>query len=331
MQEDTTASRSYGGTGLGTTISKKLTTLLKGKISFKSVLNKGTTFWVEIPFQLTDQKVNVTMENQIAEDFKKITKKYNILLVEDYIPNQKIAEEHLKNMGCSVDIASNGMEAVQKFNAKSYDLVLMDVQMPKMNGFEATEIIQLTNKNKSVPIVGLTANAFADDRKKCIQSGMKDVITKPFRKSTFARKVSYWLTNKEATQNNNDQIIEKDNKYEGKAFDFEALLEEVDNNNELMKELVEEFFLAIDDQTPKIEKASEENDFETIRSHTHSIKGGALNLFFTNIGNTAARIEKYSKHKIDTYLIPVLIHDLIKNINEVKSAWKTHKEKEKVK
>ena len=131
-------------------------------------------------------------DQKIPSKVKSLQNK-KILLAEDYEVTQKIAAFYLKKIGCQIDFANNGKEAIDKFNKNNYDLILMDIQMPEMNGVDATKLIKKKINGKSIPILGLTANTFASDVKRYLKEGMDDVITKPFKKRKFLKKVTYWL------------------------------------------------------------------------------------------------------------------------------------------
>ncbi len=185
-QVDTSTTKNYGGTGLGLSIAKRLVMLMKGDIGMESVQDKGSVFW----FTTRLEKSNLTAETahimEIRENPEdKPFKMLNILLAEDNEINQKIIQYSLTNAGYEVDIAKNGQEAIDKYNEGDYDLVLMDVQMPILDGFEATAYIRNmeslgVNNKKHTPIVALTANAMKGDREKCIDAGMDEYLSKPF-------------------------------------------------------------------------------------------------------------------------------------------------------
>ncbi|NNF01745.1 MAG: response regulator [Bacteroidia bacterium] len=185
--QDTT--RKYGGTGLGLTITKELVELHGGKIAVKSEFGKGTTFYCDIPYEISE--IAVQEESADAGDTVELSG-IKILLVEDNDFNQIVAvdtlEETIKDV--SVDIAANGKIAIDMVLANSYDLVLMDIQMPEMNGFEATKAIRkLTEEKRGIPIIAMTANAARSEVEECINSGMNDHVPKPFETSDLLKKI----------------------------------------------------------------------------------------------------------------------------------------------
>ncbi len=188
-QVDKSTTRKYGGTGLGLMISKNLTQMMDGEIGVESVEGVGSTFWFFIFLELSDEESynKQRRENNASHEHKTHTQlKLHILLAEDNKINQKVAMLNLENLGYQVDIANNGKEAVEKFENNYYDLIFMDVQMPEMDGVEACKRIrELENKSggtKKIPIIAMTANTSEDERKKYMEVGMDEYISKPFKR-----------------------------------------------------------------------------------------------------------------------------------------------------
>jgi CheY-like chemotaxis protein len=191
-QADGSNSRRHGGTGLGLAISKQLADLMKGKISVTSMLDQGSTF----TFQLSLPFRGIA-SNQGVDRSASATPRLSgrVLLVEDNPVNQLVTVGLLKSLGLDAEVASDGQEGVKKVAMQRYDLVLMDCQMPNMDGFAATRIIraQYYSSESELPIIALTANAMKDDREQCLQSGMNDYLSKPVRKELLAETIRHWL------------------------------------------------------------------------------------------------------------------------------------------
>ncbi len=191
-QTDKSTSRKYGGSGLGLAISKKLTGLMQGQIGVKSRKGEGSTFWftfrMKIARDLLTAKTKKTKINQAS------AKSLNVLLVDDNAINRKVAMFTLQKLGHRVESAVDGKEAVDKYTQGDYDVILMDVQMPVMDGYEATAAIRSLQEDPDRPqsrIVAMTANAEKGEMEKCIELGMDDYISKPFKSEDLEKKLKH--------------------------------------------------------------------------------------------------------------------------------------------
>jgi len=176
VQEDSSTTRKYGGTGLGLSISKALVELLGGKIGLKSTLGMGSSFYFHIPLI---EICEINSQEELDQHKNKLSGK--VLIVEDNKSNQLLMDILLDELGLDSDIANDGVEAVNimKSNANEYNLILMDENMPNMNGIEATKIIKTIDEAKNIPIIAVTANAIKGDREKFIEAGMDNYLPKP--------------------------------------------------------------------------------------------------------------------------------------------------------
>lgn len=184
-QVDESITRKYGGTGLGLAISQEIIRLMNGEIGVQSCIGLGTTFWFTARFEKNtdDSKTDLPInKNETIHKIMLDDKKLKILLAEDNIVNQKLALILLGKYGFDVDAVMNGKDAVKALKKTHYDMVFMDVQMPEMDGYEATQMIRNSESgvlNNEIPIVAMTAYAMKGDREKCIDAGMDDYISKP--------------------------------------------------------------------------------------------------------------------------------------------------------
>jgi len=192
-QADGATSRKYGGTGLGLTICKRLIELMGGTIGFDSVPGGGSTFWFEAPLKVPAIKAHPVEPAQAAsapvavgEASPDHQEGPRILLAEDNPINQEVIRGFLKHRNWSCDVAADGAQAVEAFQNRGYDLILMDIQMPGMDGFEATgEIRNLGEAGLAIPIVALTANAMRGDERRCLTAGMDGYVSKPIDRPRF--------------------------------------------------------------------------------------------------------------------------------------------------
>ncbi len=185
-QSDKTTSRMYGGTGLGLAIVKQLAELQQGTVTVKSEVGKGSVFTVHIPYKVKAQSVKKEVAAQEVKNG--MLQGLRILIAEDNLINQKVVVYTLKNQGAEVSIAGNGKEAIAALGADHHHLILMDLQMPEMDGYQATKYIR-NEMNNSIPIIAMTADAMKGESDKCIDAGMQDYISKPFDPQDLFNKI----------------------------------------------------------------------------------------------------------------------------------------------
>ena len=194
-QGDGSTTRKYGGTGLGLAIVRQLILMMGGRIGVESEPGQGSVFWCELDFPVA------TMGRQGEEQKAEATQaegalQGHILLVEDNKVNQMVAAKMLDAMGLTVDLAENGEKALAALAGKHYDLVLMDCQMPVLDGYQATRAFRAQEEakgEKPLPIIAMTANAMQGDREKCLEAGMNDYLAKPVKKELLRKLLGQWL------------------------------------------------------------------------------------------------------------------------------------------
>ena len=196
-QADNSTTRQYGGTGLGLTICRRIVELMGGEIGVNSAVGKGSTFWLTIPLEVIPE-IEATLEPKITDSSievptNKSAETISILVVEDYPDNRDLLLFMLNSSGYQTDSVNNGREALDRLAQQNYDLILMDCQMPIMDGYQATgEIRKREGTERHTIIIGLTANAMSSDRQKCLNAGMDDYLSKPIDFTIAIQMIQKW-------------------------------------------------------------------------------------------------------------------------------------------
>jgi CheY-like chemotaxis protein len=290
QQASSGTSRLYGGTGLGLAIVKQLVEPQGGSIRVRSTVNEGSTFSFTLSFQKTNAEAE--LENEIMELDSEI-KNIKVLVVEDIPLNQLLMKTLLDDFGFARDIAENGKIAIDKLKENDYDIILMDLQMPEMNGFEATEYIRNTMKSK-IPIIALTADVTTVDLAKCKAVGMNDYIAKPIDERLLYSKI-VGILKKPKLAKLAAQLNENLEDKKIKCIDLVYLNQRTKSNPKLMMEMIS-LYLA---QTPPlintIKQSLEEKNWDLLGAAAHKmIPSFSIMGISTNFENIAKNIQEFA-------------------------------------
>jgi PAS domain S-box-containing protein len=289
-QADESVTRRYGGTGLGLTIARQLVELQKGRIEVNSQEHIGSTFTVYIPYAIGSTKASRLASQHVASNMTITTQSVRVLLVEDNDINRLYAKSILQTWKCNTDIAENGLIAIEKLKSNSYDVILMDVQMPVMDGYEATKAIRMMPHPVGItPIVALTANATKIDIDRCLVAGMNDYLSKPFTPEDLYQMLFEKL--KIVPVSASEVKIPTINK----QYDLEYLKNMSGNNQEFIKEMLQTFVQSIPNSLREMEDALNLSDFAKLARVTHQIKPSMTLLGINHLKDLAVQIEGLAK------------------------------------
>ena len=287
-QADESVTRRYGGSGLGLTIARQLVELQNGRIEVQSQEHIGSTFTVHIPYAVGSTKVSKQTPH-IASHVDVTTRNVRVLLVEDNDINRLYAKSILQTWKCNTDIAENGLIAIEKLKSNSYDVILMDVQMPVMDGYEATKAIRMMPQpTGNTPIVALTANATKIDVEKCLVAGMNDYLSKPFTPEDLYEMLFEKLKIVPASASEVKPATSR-------QFDLAYLRNISGNNHEFIKEMLQTFVQSIPNSLTEMEEALTLSDFIKISRVAHQIKPSMTLLGINELKDSAIHIEELAK------------------------------------
>lgn len=335
QQADTSTTRKYGGTGLGLVISKQLALLMDGEVGAESEVGKGSTFWFTVKLAINRSMGEENKPLNINKNSVETIEEARILLVEDNDLNQQVAIEILEDFGFFIDVAENGEIAVKKVSEEQYDIVLMDMQMPVMDGVEATKEIRKNPKYISLPIIAMTANAMASDRERCIQAGMNDHITKPIDPKELFSTLLKWISDKKIKAKKVEKPLIKST-YDDFGFnipglDFRIGLRTVLGKKKSYISLLRKYSLGQNDVFIRIQKLLSKGDWHSAERLAHTLKGLSGSIGAAGIQAKAAEVETaIREHASDNVLNPIIKEASVMLIKMIRSLEDVLPEEENV-
>ena len=340
-QADSSTTRQFGGTGLGLAICKELVHLMGGEISVESTVGKGSRFWFELEFEIGDQSAANSHASPTAEiQFKRKLRPLKVLVAEDNSVNQEIAKFTLLDAGHSVDIVSNGLEAVAAVQDTAYDIVLMDAHMPHMDGMTATKKIrELRSPLSDIPIISLTADAMVGDRERFLEAGMNDYISKPFDVDNLLNTMAYHVGEarvpppKPASLNTGivplqTQASEFDESESGLAPEISESLRQ--KKPDLWNRLVDIFLTETPHSLNTLQNAIIDGDFTKARMAAHTIKSSSANMGALKLADLSNQAETAAE-TADAENTSVLFQEMLDEYEVVSAALRDKVPKEAVK
>ncbi|MGD1840561.1 MAG: PAS domain S-box protein [Thermonemataceae bacterium] len=305
-QLDHSSTKAFSGTGLGLAISKQLTELMEGDIGVTSSPKEGSTFWFTFKTRASTQLVSdlEQAEEKSITQLSFIEKTPHILVVDDNAINRKVAAEILTQVGSQVVVAQSGQEAIEKVQQSHYDIILMDIQMPDMDGIVTTQHIKALNLPTTPPIIAMTAYSMNEDEARFLAQGLDGYIAKPIKATALVEKVKSVLglqTSPRATITLPDtdnfplldrEVVQQLSKYGGITFVRESLVE---------------FVTEATQQLARCRQYSKQQDYEAIRKELHTLKGNAGTLGVAQLAQQATLLEKSLKSQVPQNLNQQLI------------------------
>jgi len=284
-QADSSTTRRFGVTGLGLAVSHQLAELMGGELAVRSEAGKGSCFTFELGLPVSHLPV-VNLPTPAAAILSG-----RILMVEDHPVNQKVLSHQLQAMGLDFTLAANGIEAIEKFSSNRYDLVLMDWQMPEMDGLEATRRIRELEAGsgaRPTPIIALTANASSGFRETCLAAGANDYLSKPYGESMLAAVLSQWLPQADAEQ------LTRHSERRPPLLDLAGLHARYPGNPALVDELQSMFVSTTKTSLAALRAAVEQGNDEHCRKEAHALKGAAASVLARDIQDLAHLVERHA-------------------------------------
>lgn len=310
-QGEDSITRNFGGTGLGLSIVKKLILLQNGDIAVSSEQGKGTTFLFHIPYGIAKEQLHVISTDRTASLQKQLGTPLRVLVVDDNALNQSLLNHLLLQWNISFKIVSNGLEAIEELTKETYDLILMDIQMPKMDGYAATQHIREELK-LAIPIIAMTAHAMAGEREKCLSRGMNEYISKPIIEEDLLKLISTFGL-KETPKK---EVIIEAAPIQFQCIDLSYMRSISGGDTTFEKTVTKQFIDHIPSNLNQLNLAYQNQDFTTVKLRAHDLKSS-----LAMMGLLAALQEKVNLLEMATAQQPNITQALADITDTINKAY----------
>ncbi|HEY8400516.1 MAG TPA: ATP-binding protein [Cytophagaceae bacterium] len=303
--------RKYGGTGLGLSITKKLIELQGGSIGVESKLNMGSKFIFDLRFKKSNGIDNTGNNQKKPKNYQSL-KGLKLLLVEDNKMNQLVVIKFLEKHKVLVDTADNGHEAIKKLNQNTYELILMDLQMPELDGYETS--YQIRNSSaayKDIPIIALTASAFSEVKKKIAEHHINDYIIKPFEPETLYSVISNHINKNKNVTSIESNDMEEDKVNSDKITDLSYLIEASAGNNKFISEMINVFLGQTPEYLNSLQQYCDKQDWIEFRKIMHKVKPTISMMGIKSLAPVIENIETFTKKEFNQDQVPGLLQQVI--------------------
>ena len=299
-QSDSSLTKAYQGCGLGTTIVKSLVEHMGGEVGLESVEHYGSTFWVELPVRITTEEAvreSMCVSQELPDT--PIERRARILLAEDYEVTRDIIKGHLDEMGVDTMVVENGKVAYQRALNNRFDLIILDIQMPVMDGITAAGKIRSSAMNAQTPIIGLSANADPSLSEACRQKGMQDLMIKPIRKAALTSEVRKWLdrapfvNSPAASESLSGEAAQSDPQSAIAPLDVDAAIVEFGSTEKVI-ELTNRLLKSVEQQLRELNLALQGQNRSVLKQQAHKLFGGAGTLEAQPLARAAKQLEELS-------------------------------------